>query len=58
MAAVLVSEEVDEPIFIEGEQSGKYCVVFDPLDGSSNIDCNVSVGRSVNPHPASWPLPN
>jgi len=24
--------------------AGKYCVVFDPLDGSSNIDCNVSVG--------------
>jgi fructose-1,6-bisphosphatase I len=23
---------------------GKYCVTFDPLDGSSNIDCNVSVG--------------
>ena len=27
-----------------GEHSGKYAVVFDPLDGSSNIDCNVSVG--------------
>lgn len=24
--------------------SGKYCVAFDPLDGSSNIDCNVSTG--------------
>ncbi len=23
---------------------GKYCVAFDPLDGSSNIDCNVSTG--------------
>ncbi|GMI38583.1 hypothetical protein TeGR_g5592, partial [Tetraparma gracilis] len=23
---------------------GRYCVAFDPLDGSSNIDCNVSVG--------------
>ncbi|MCI11010.1 fructose-16-bisphosphatase cytosolic-like, partial [Trifolium medium] len=21
-----------------------YCVVFDPLDGSSNIDCGVSIG--------------
>lgn len=27
-----------------GDGAGKYCVVFDPLDGSSNIDCNVSVG--------------
>lgn len=24
--------------------SGKFCVAFDPLDGSSNIDCNVSTG--------------
>ncbi len=23
---------------------GEYCVCFDPLDGSSNIDCGVSVG--------------
>jgi fructose-1,6-bisphosphatase len=23
---------------------GKFCVAFDPLDGSSNIDCNVSTG--------------
>lgn len=39
---VLVSEEKEDPIIIEG--NGKYCVAFDPLDGSSNIDCNVSVG--------------
>jgi hypothetical protein len=24
--------------------SAKYCIAFDPLDGSSNIDCNVSTG--------------
>ena len=24
--------------------SNRYCVVFDPLDGSSNIDCGVSIG--------------
>eukprot|EP00842_Homolaphlyctis_polyrhiza_P007100 jgi/Hompol1/97/HPOL_005223-RA len=42
-AAVLVSEENDEPIFVHAQQ-GHYCVVFDPLDGSSNIDCGVSVG--------------
>jgi hypothetical protein len=24
--------------------AGKFCVAFDPLDGSSNIDCNVSTG--------------
>ena len=37
-----VSEEVDEEIIIEG--GGEYSVVFDPLDGSSNIDCGVSIG--------------
>lgn len=51
--AVLVSEENDEAIFIS-ESSGssentdtpnaKYCVVFDPLDGSSNIDAGVNIG--------------
>ncbi|KAJ2997974.1 Fructose-1,6-bisphosphatase [Globomyces sp. JEL0801] len=42
--ALLVSEENDEAIHITGENRGHYCVVFDPLDGSSNIDCGVSVG--------------
>merc|ERR1719296_759483 len=41
---VLVSEEEEEPIIIEGSGAGPFCVAFDPLDGSSNIDCNVSVG--------------
>lgn len=42
--AVLVSEENDEAIFIEDKYKGRYCVVFDPLDGSSNIDAGVNVG--------------
>ncbi|NNF57822.1 MAG: fructose-1,6-bisphosphatase, partial [Rhodothermaceae bacterium] len=39
------SEEHDEaiPIRIENCQ-GKYIVLFDPLDGSSNVDVNVSIG--------------
>ncbi|CAM9163425.1 unnamed protein product [Phaeothamnion confervicola] len=44
VCSVLVSEEEEEPIIIEAAKSGKYCVAFDPLDGSSNIDCNVSTG--------------
>ncbi|CAM9591586.1 unnamed protein product [Discosporangium mesarthrocarpum] len=44
MCAVLVSEENEDPIIIEEEKSGPFCVAFDPLDGSSNIDCNVSTG--------------
>jgi fructose-1,6-bisphosphatase I len=39
---LLVSEENDDPIKVDGD--GHYCVVFDPLDGSSNIDCGVAVG--------------
>jgi fructose-1,6-bisphosphatase I len=43
--AMLVSEENEEPVtFDRDPQTGKYIVIFDPLDGSSNIDVNVSVG--------------
>lgn len=42
--AVLVSEELEEAIIIEDRYKGKYCVVFDPLDGSSNIDAGVNIG--------------
>jgi fructose-1,6-bisphosphatase I len=41
---VMGSEEVAEPIAVDDPRSGKYVVVFDPLDGSSNIDANVSIG--------------
>jgi fructose-1,6-bisphosphatase I/sedoheptulose-1,7-bisphosphatase len=41
----MASEEMDLPYQIPGEYPrGKYLLVFDPLDGSSNIDVNVSVG--------------
>lgn len=65
--AILVSEELEEPIIVPEDMAGKwivhkqfstsvphtrcwcitagkYCVAYDPLDGSSNIDCNVSTG--------------
>ncbi|RSH78832.1 Fructose-1,6-bisphosphatase [Apiotrichum porosum] len=41
--SVMVSEEIDEAIIVKGSK-GTYCVVFDPLDGSSNIDAGVNVG--------------
>ncbi|CAG9790833.1 unnamed protein product [Diatraea saccharalis] len=41
---LLVSEENPQVIQVETERRGKYIVCFDPLDGSSNIDCLVSVG--------------
>jgi fructose-1,6-bisphosphatase I/sedoheptulose-1,7-bisphosphatase len=43
--AGMASEEMDLPYQIPAEHPrGKYLLVFDPLDGSSNIDVNVSVG--------------
>ncbi len=43
--AALISEENDEPVlFDKSGHKGKYIIVFDPLDGSSNIDVNVNVG--------------
>jgi fructose-1,6-bisphosphatase I len=42
--AILVSEENEEPVTLDHHGTGNYVVVFDPLDGSSNIDVNVSVG--------------
>lgn len=44
VCCLLVSEEEENPIVIDVVKSGPFCVAFDPLDGSSNIDCNVSVG--------------
>jgi fructose-1,6-bisphosphatase I len=43
--AALVSEEDEEPVtFDRSLETGRYIIVFDPLDGSSNIDVNVNVG--------------
>lgn len=43
--AIIASEEDVDAIVVERDlPHGKYIVVFDPLDGSSNIDVNVSVG--------------
>jgi fructose-1,6-bisphosphatase I/sedoheptulose-1,7-bisphosphatase len=43
--AGMASEEMDRPYQIPAQYPrGKYLLVFDPLDGSSNIDVNVSVG--------------
>jgi fructose-1,6-bisphosphatase I/sedoheptulose-1,7-bisphosphatase len=43
--AGMASEEMEQPKQIPQAYSrGKYLLVFDPLDGSSNIDVNVSVG--------------
>jgi len=46
---VLASEENEQPMIVSrGSDSANYAVVFDPLDGSSNIDVNVSVGTTFS----------
>jgi fructose-1,6-bisphosphatase I len=40
--AAIVSEEVSEPLVLD--PAGSLAVAMDPLDGSSNIDANVSIG--------------
>jgi len=43
--AALVSEEVDDVHWLkDAPQAGDFLVYFDPLDGSSNVDVNLSVG--------------
>ncbi|MBI5638290.1 MAG: class 1 fructose-bisphosphatase [Nitrospinae bacterium] len=57
--AGMASEENDEifPIPDRHPQGGKYILLFDPLDGSSNIDVNISIGtifgvyRKISNHP-------
>ncbi|KAJ2081008.1 Fructose-1,6-bisphosphatase [Coemansia sp. RSA 988] len=50
----MVSEEVDDIIFVPENLRGKYCITFDPLDGSSNIDAGVNVGTIFG----IWRLPS
>jgi fructose-1,6-bisphosphatase I len=46
---ILASEENEKPLVVPHHSpSAKYAVVFDPLDGSSNIDVNVSVGTTFS----------
>ena len=43
--AAMVSEEIADVLAVPADQPrGRYLLAFDPLDGSSNIDVNVSVG--------------
>ncbi len=51
--AAVVSEELSEPLVLD--PAGTLAVAMDPLDGSSNIDANVSIGTifSILPAPAN-----
>jgi fructose-1,6-bisphosphatase len=55
--AALVSEEIEHPQVVRAADSARYLIAVDPLDGSSNIDVNVSVGTifSVLQRPRAQP---
>ncbi|HEY0713804.1 MAG TPA: class 1 fructose-bisphosphatase [Polyangia bacterium] len=62
---IMVSEENQEPVVTKNGEQGKYIVLFDPLDGSSNLDCNIPVGtifavfaRPPRPPGANTPTPS
>ncbi|MDH5298446.1 MAG: class 1 fructose-bisphosphatase [Desulfobulbaceae bacterium] len=47
---VMTSEEEDDIIPVKEGYEGKYTLAFDPLDGSTNIDVNVSIGTIFSIH--------
>lgn len=49
LIAAIASEEDDEIILVQNGH-GKYTISYDPLDGSSNIDANVSIGSIFGIH--------
>ena len=50
---LLVSEETEDIVRCKPSPSGRYVCVFDPLDGSSNIVCGVSIGSIFGIYKAS-----
>lgn len=55
LVRTLVSEEMDKPLHVggllrDGTRQGKYALFFDPLDGSSNVDVNATVGSIFSVH--------
>ncbi len=49
--SVMASEEIEDVILVpKNYQGGKYVLLFDPLDGSSNIDANASIGSIFSIH--------
>ena len=54
--SAVASEEMDHALQVPADaEIGPYLVLFDPLDGSSNIDINVSIGTIFSILPAGTP---
>jgi fructose-1,6-bisphosphatase I len=51
LIAALVSEELEKPLVLSSpDRPGKYIVLIDPVDGSSNLDVNGAVGSIFSVH--------
>lgn len=44
LVCALASEEMEQPVYVPSGSAGKYMLLFDPLDGSSNTDVNMPLG--------------
>jgi len=51
----MASEEMDEAHFYSGQRQGKYLVMFDPLDGSGNVNVNGPMGTIFSIHERQSP---
>lgn len=49
--AAMASEEDEDVVSVECTASDKYVAVFDPLDGSSNIDACIPTGTILGLYP-------
>lgn len=60
LVCALASEELDKPVTMPENARGKYLLLFDPLDGSSNTDVNMPLGTifSVLRHDPDKGLPS
>lgn len=54
--AALASEEESDIVLVPQGEHAKYVIAFDPLDGSSNMDYNVSVGSIFSIHKRVTPV--
>ncbi len=56
LVCAIGSEEEDEPVPIEDGDNGRYVVLYDPLDGSSNIDVGAPIGTIFSIYRRKTPL--
>ncbi len=47
----MASEEDEDVVDVECKSADKYVAVFDPLDGSSNIDASIPTGTILGIYP-------